>query len=220
MQSTTDRILARINGKGGGFSFSTKDFLDVGSRASVAKSLSTLAETGEIRRVCRGIYDFPRFNPDLGGELSPDFDQVARAIARKNGIRAEASGAWAANLLGLSTQVPAKIVYLTNGTSRTYEIGGQTIEFKRVGPKELIAKKPATNLVIQALRHLGKDHVDDDVVRRLRERLSSGDRKALLKDARYSADWLYEIMKKIVNDGNCRGKSQKRRGKAMPRRPN
>jgi len=202
MQSTADKVLARIKGKGAGYSFSSKDFLDLGSRDSVDKALSMLAKAGEIRRVSRGLYDFPRFNAELGGELSPDYDQVARAIARKNGIRILASGAWAANLLGLSTQVPAKIVYLTNGASREIHIGNQTVEFKRVGPKQLVPKKETGALVVQALCHLGRERVGDDVVRRLRTRLSESDRKALLKDTRYTTDWVYEVIKKIASDGN------------------
>ena len=147
-----------------------------------------------------GIYDYPKVNPDLGGQLSPDYDSVARAIARKNGLRIEPSGAWAANLLGLSTQVPAKIVYLSNGTSRVYQVGKQKIAFQRVGPKELLPKSGTTTLVVQALRHLGRDHVDDAVVRQLRDRLSPSDRKALPRDARYTADWIFEVLKKIAAD--------------------
>ncbi len=198
MQSVSDKILTRIRRQRRGHAFSSKDFLDIGSRASVDHALSALAKTGKIRRVARGIYDYPKVSPDLGGELSPDCDSVARAIARKNGVRIEPTGAWAANLLGLSTQVPAKIIYLTNGTSRTYQVGNQKIAFQRVGPKELLPKPGLSILVVQALRHLGQDRVDDSVVRRLRNQLSPADRKALLRDARYSADWIFEVVKRIT----------------------
>ncbi len=200
MQSVLDKILTRIRRKWRGHAFSSKDFLDIGSRASVDHALSALAKTGQIRRVTRGIYDYPKVNSDLGGELSPDCDSVARAIARKNGVRIEPTGAWAANLLGLSTQVPAKVIYLTNGTSRTYQVGNQKIAFQRVGPKELLPKPGPSILVVQAMRHLGQDRVDDSVVRQLRNRLSPADRKALLRDARYAADWVLEIVKKIAAD--------------------
>ena len=99
MQSITDKILTRIRRNGHGRAYSSKDFLDIGSRASVDHALSALTKSGEIRRVARGIYEYPKVNPDLGGQLSPDYDSVARAIARKNGVRIEPSGAWAANLL-------------------------------------------------------------------------------------------------------------------------
>jgi len=203
MQSISDKILTRIQRKGRGFAFSGKDFLDLASRTSVDKAFSALTKKNTIRRVCRGIYDYPRMNQKLGGELSPDYDQVAQAIARRNGARIEASGAWATNLLGLSTQVPAKIVYLTDGTLRTYEIGGQTIQFRRVHPKELFpAKKGPATLVVQALLHLGKEHVDQDVIEHLRQRLPKKERQALLKDTRYTTDWVYETIKKIARDGD------------------
>lgn len=200
MQSVADKVLARIRSNGRGRAFSSKDFLDLGSRASVDHALCSLARSRQIRRVARGVYDYPRLNPDLGGELSPDYDAIARAIARKTGVRIEPSGAWAANLLGLSTQVPAKIVYLTNGTSRVYQVGSQRIAFQRVGPKELVAKPGPSSLVVQALRHLGQDRVNDSLLRQLRERLSRADRKALLRDTRYTADWIFEIIKKIAAD--------------------
>jgi hypothetical protein len=200
MQSVSDKILARIRRRGRGLAFSSKDFLDIGSRASADQTLSALTKAGEIRRITRGIYDYPRVNPELGGQLSPDYDSVAHAIARKNGVRIEPSGAWSANLLGLSAQVPAKIVYLSNGTSRTYQVGRQTIAFRRVGPKELLPKSGPSTLVVQAIRYLGQDHVDDSVVDQLRDRLSPSERKALLRDARYSADWIYEVVKRIAAD--------------------
>jgi hypothetical protein len=201
MQSIYDKVLTRIQRKGRGSSFSGKDFLDLATRSSVDKALSILSSSGTIRRVCRGIYDYPRFNEKLGGELSPDYDQVAHAVARRNGVRIEASGAWAANRLGLSTQVPAKIIYLTNGTSRDYKVGNQTVEFRRVGPKKLLAKKGPATLVVQALSHLGKKHVDEKVIELLRSRLPEKERRALLKDARYTTDWIYEVIKKIACNG-------------------
>jgi len=200
MQSVLDIILARIRRNRRGHAFSSKDFLDIGSRASVDHALSALTKSGKIRRVTRGIYDSPKVNPDLGGELSPDYDSVAQAIARKDGVRIEPSGARAANILGLSTQVPAKIVYLSNGTSRVYQVGKQRIAFQRVGPKELLPKSGPSTLVVQALRHLGQDRVDESVVRQLRDRLDPSDRKTLLRDAQYTADWIFEVVKRIAAD--------------------
>jgi len=199
MKSVLDKVLASIKSKGRGFAFSGKDFLHLGPRTSVDHALSTLATKGEIRRLHRGIYDYPHFDEQLGGQLSPDVDAVAKAIARKTGVRIQASGAWAANLLGLSTQVSAKILYLTDGTSRKYCIGSQTIDFKRVGPKDLIGKREASSLVAQALRYLGKDRVNEQMIKQLRRRLTEADCKALPADLRYSADWIYEVAKKIAH---------------------
>jgi len=199
MQSIHNKILARIRGKGRGCAFSSKDFLDIGDRNSVDKTLSRLYAQGIIRRVATGIYDFPRKDEELGGELSPDIHQVAHAIARKNGVRIQPSGAQAANLLGLSTQVPAQVIYLTNGKSRTIDIANRTLVFKRVGPREMQPGSEIGVLVTQALRYLGQSQVGKDVIEYLRKHISESDRKKLLKDARYLEDWIWGAVQRITS---------------------
>ena len=82
-------------------------------------------------------------------------------------------------------------------------MGNQTIEFQPVGPKDLPTKKGTTGtLVVQALRHLGKNQVDATVIGHLHKRLSDADRKALLRDTRYAADWIYEVAKQIASHGD------------------
>ncbi len=197
MQSLQNKILARIRGKGRGCAFSSKDFLDLGSRNPVDKALSRLCTQGIIRRVTTGIYDLPRKDKELGGMLSPEANQVAHAIARKNGVSIQPSGALAANMLGLSTQVPAKIVYLTNGKSRTVDVGNRHLIFKRVEPREMQPGKEIGILVTQALRFLGKDQIDKNVLAHLKRLLSDADYKNLLKDARYMEDWIWEAVRQI-----------------------
>ena len=199
MQSVADNILTRVKRKGSGYSFTAKDFLDIGTRGSVDMALSTLARSGAIRRVHRGVYDYPKHSALLGGVLAPDFDQVAHAIARKTGIRLQPSGAVAANLLGLSDQVPAKIVYLTDGRSRTIRVGSQTITFQQTSPKELMPNEK-TALVVHALRFLGKDSINDKVIRKIRRMLSPAERKRLLKDAKYAATWIPDVARRIANE--------------------
>ena len=199
MKSIEDKIVKRIQNKGRGFSFTAKDFLDLGSRGAVDMALSSLARLGKIRRVCRGVYDYPGHSELLGGPLAPEFDQVAHAIARNTGARIQLSGAVAANLLGISEQVPAKILYLTDGLSRTVQIGSQTITFKRTRPKELLPNDKSA-LVVQALRFLGKEAVTADVIRKLRQALSPSERKRLLKDAMYTSDWVAEVARRIAGE--------------------
>src|SRR6202043_984315 len=107
-----------------------------------------LAQSGKIRRVRRGLYDIPRVNPTLGGELSPDIDEAARAIARRQRWKIVPEGAWAANLLGLSTQVPAKIIYLTDGPSKDVPIARRTIHFKHARPKTIAGLEEKSALVV------------------------------------------------------------------------
>ena len=199
MQSVHNKILARIRGKGRGCAFSSKDFLDLGNRNSVDKTLSRLCAQEIIRRVASGIYDFPRKDEELGGKLSPNIHEVAQAIARKNGVRIQPSGAQAANLLGLSTQLPAQVVYLTNGKSRTVDIANRTLIFKRVEPREMQPGSDIGVLVTQALRYIGRDQVDKKVIDYLHRQISESDYKKLLKDARYMEDWIWEAVQRIAS---------------------
>ena len=199
MQSIENKILKRIRHKAKGFSFTAKDFLDLGSRGAVDMALSALTERGKIRRISHGLYDYPKHSELLGGMLAPDFDQVAHAIARRSGIRIQPSGALAANLLGLSEQVPAKIVYLTDGRSRTIRIGSQTITFKQTSPKELLPNEK-TALVVHALRFLGKETVTDEIIHKLRKILSPAERKRLLKDAKYTSTWVPDVVRRIAEE--------------------
>jgi hypothetical protein len=101
---------------GEGKAFSAKDFLDIASRGTIDMALAGLSRDGKIRRIRRGLYDTPKVIRSWGGKLCPDIDEPARAIARRQRWKSVPDGAWAANLLGLSTQVPAKITYQTDGT--------------------------------------------------------------------------------------------------------
>ena len=202
MATVKDKILARMKRRGPGKAYSPKDFLDLGSRGSVDVALSQLVESGSIRRVRRGIYDFPESSALFGTELSPDLDQVARATARKHGWRVLASGAQAANALGLSTQVPAKAVYLSDGPTRSLQVGKQLLAFKHVEPKTLGAASEINGLVIQALRYLGKDGVTDTTVKRIARILSDADKRTLLRDTQYSTDWIHKVAKRIVAESD------------------
>ena len=120
-----DKVLARISRMGRGAVFSGVDVLDVASWPAVRQALARLARAGAIRRIGTALYHYPRINPKLGGDVPPSMDAVAKAIARRTDSRIVASGALALNMLGLSTQVPAKVVHLTNGPSRN-TVGGTT----------------------------------------------------------------------------------------------
>jgi hypothetical protein len=198
MQTMRDQIVARIERLGEGKAFSAKDFLDIASRTTIDVTLAELTLDGTIRRVRRGLYDMPRFNPSLGGKLSPDIDEAARAIARKQKWKIVPEGAWAANLLGLSTQVPAKIIYLTDGPNNDVPIGRRSIHFKHARPKALAGLEGKFALVVQALRHLGKEGVGPREIAMLRSTLSPAEKRKLVKDTRFGVDWIYEVAKRIA----------------------
>jgi len=198
MQTKHNQIVARIEQFGPGKAFSAKDFLDVASRTMIDVTLASLAQSGKIRRVRRGLYDMPKINPALGGELSPDIDEAARAIARRQRWKIVPEGAWAANLLGLSTQVPAKIIYLTDGPNNEVLIGRRSIHFKHARPKAMAGLEGKFALVVQALRYLGKEGVSTREIQTLRTALSPAEKRRLVKDARFGVDWIYEVAKRIA----------------------
>ena len=198
MQTKGYQIVTRIERLGPGKAFSAKDFLDLASRTMIDVTLARLAQDGKIRRLRRGLYDLPKFNPALGGKLSPDIDEAARAIARRQRWKIVPEGAWAANLLGLSTQVPSKIVYLTDGPNKEVPIGRRTIQFKHARPKTLAGLDGKFALVVQALRHLGKEGVGAREIDTLRAALSPTETRKLVRNTRFGADWIYDVAKRIA----------------------
>ena len=200
-QSIDNRIIKRIYGHGRGWVFTPTHFSDLGSRDAVASSLRRYSQSGIVRHLSRGLYDYPRTDPDLG-ILTPSPDAVARALAGRDAVRLQPSGAYAANLLGLSTQVPMRIVYLTDGPSRTVEIGENYIVLKRTTPRNMATAGRVSGLLIQALRHLGQHHVDNEVIAQLDRRLDADDRKQLLKDLSFAPAWIADIMRRLgKNEG-------------------
>jgi len=197
MQTMRDQIVARIVRLGAGKAFSAKDFLDIASRGTIDMALSDLTRSGTIRRIRRGLYDMPKVNPTLGGKLSPDIDEAARAIARRQRWKIVPEGAWAANLLGLSTQVPSKITYLTDGPNNDVPIGRRTIYFKHARPKAMAGPEGKIALVVQALRHLGKDAVGAREIEKLRAGMTLAEKRRLVKETRFGVDWIYDVANRI-----------------------
>jgi hypothetical protein len=195
-RSISARILSRVKGHGKGWVFVAKDFLDLGSRAAVDQALKRLSADGHMRRLARGIYDFPRIHPSLG-VLSPNPDAVAHAIAAKSGSRVQVSPARAANMLGLSTQVPARLVYVTDGPSRTVKVGNQTFHFKRAKSQVAHADSQA-GVVLQALRSVGKGGIDDNLLANLRNSLPLAVKTDLKRVASTTPDWTRKAIQRIA----------------------
>jgi predicted transcriptional regulator of viral defense system len=198
MQTMRDQIVARIGRLGAGKAFSAKDFQDIASRGTIDMALGSLTRQGTIRRIRRGLYDIPKVNPALGGKLSPDIHEAAQAIVRRQRWKIVPEGAWAANLLGLSTQVPSKIIYLTDGPNSEVQIGRRSIHFKHARPKAMAGVEGKFALVVQALRHLGKRSVGTREIETLRSKLSPQEKRRLLKGTRFGVDWIYHVATKIA----------------------
>ena len=203
-QSVDKAVLRRIKGHGRGWVFTPAHFKDLGSRTAVATALKRHKTDGVIRQLARGLYDYPRQDPQIG-LLAPPIDAIASALQLRDAVRLQPSGGYAANLLGLSSQVPMRVVFLTDGPSRKIQIGKQEIVLKRTTPRNMATAGRTSGLVIQALRHLGRRHVDDAVVDLLRRNLSKKDKRGLVKDVRYAPVWIAEIMRAVAEEQEGNG---------------
>jgi hypothetical protein len=198
-ESVDARIQRRIQDAGRGTVVVPSDFLDLGSRRAVDVALHRLAKKGTLRRLGRGLYDYPRTHPTLG-ELAPSTDEIARALAGKARIRLQPSGAYAANLLRLSEQVPMKVEFLTDGPSRKVKLGTREISLKRTTPRNMATAGRASGLVIQALRYIGKDNVSMERIAHLRTLLTEQDRQQVLEDLPLAPAWMHPYLRAIASD--------------------
>jgi hypothetical protein len=198
-QSVDYKILHRIRRHGKGSVFVPTGFLDLGSRRAVDLVLHRLAKKEVIRRLARGLYHYPKVHP-THGPLSPSIDNIAKALAGKDRLRLQPSGAYAANQLQLSEQVPMRVVFLTDGPSRRLKVGRREIILKRTTPRNMAAAGRASGLVIQALRHVGKANVSLDRVSHLRDLLTSKDRKQLIADLPLAPAWMYPFLRAIAGE--------------------
>ena len=191
------RIVARIRARNGGV-VSIADLVDAGPRTAIDQALSHLVREGKILRVRRGLYAWSRISALLGGPISPPLDESVQAWAKKNGLKVVPSGALAANLLGLSTQVPAKIIYYTNGRTKTLKIGPQTVKLLNRGPKTMDVHGRASPLVFQALRYIGKNGMTDEVVSRLSRILPLKDKSELKRNLPHATAWMKSVLEAII----------------------
>jgi predicted transcriptional regulator of viral defense system len=180
-----------------GWCFSAMDFSGVGNNASIRKALSSLHKQKFIRRLTQGIYDYPKLHKSLG-IIPPDLQEVAEAIAKKNGVQIQPSGALAANLVGLSEQVPARLIFLTEGPSRKVTIGNQEIIFRKTTRKIMAPAGTREGLVIQAFKNLGKDHIDKNVFTRAQKFLAQSSENEIRKNIKYAPLWIRTIIFEIL----------------------
>lgn len=197
--SIDSAILDRIRTGKKDHVWTPQDFLDLGSRAAVDKALSRNCKSGTIRRAGRGLYHVPRTHPALGA-LGPGYDAMQDLVKRKAGGDVFPTGAHAANALGLSDQVPMRSWHLTTGPSRRIRSGKSEIVLRHVSPRFVKTKNPKSAQIILALRWIGRQAVDDDVISKLRRHLSPADRSALPADAACAPAWIADIFHRIAKD--------------------
>jgi len=198
-KSIEKKLSIRIKGSKRGSVFTPAHFSDIGSRDAIDKALSRMTKSGDVRRIARGLYDYPIIDPLLG-ELTPSIEAITKALTHRDKIRLQPSGAYALNLLGLSEQVPAKVVFLTEGKARKLKIGAMEIEFRRTTPKYMASAGRLSGLLIQAFRTLGIDHVTSDRIEQLKGNIPLHERKALLKDISLAPAWMHSIFRELAEE--------------------
>ncbi len=199
-QSIEDKMVSRIYGNRRGWVFSQADFADLGSRSAIDLALHRREKEGLIRRVIRGIYDYPRYSKALGGPVSPHIDQVAHALARKFAWRIQPDGATAQNLLGLSTQVPARVVYLSDGPDRSYTVGKTKLAFEHTALKEAGFKLPESRLIVQALKAFGENRITPRIISQIRKQFDPALRQRVLLDTKTATGWVYGTIQEIARE--------------------
>lgn len=199
MQSIEKSISSRIQRKGGGACFTPKAFLDLGSPGAVRIALHRLERRGVLRRLARGLHDYPKQHLSIGF-LSPSPDEVAKALSERDASRLQPSGSYASNLLGLSEQVPARIVFLTDGPARHVKIGRQEIILKNTTTRIMASANRISGTVIQALRYLGARQVGKQHIEHLQHTLSASDKALLKRDRIYAPGWMHRIIDAIAEN--------------------
>lgn len=197
------QIQERIGCVPEGTIFVSSDFADIADTETIRRNLNRLTQTGTLRRILKGVYEKPKYSKLLDEYVAADPDAVAKALARSYHWTIAPCGNTALNLLGLSTQVTAVWSYISDGPYKTYEWNSTKLEFKHRTNKEITGLSYMTSLVIQALKTLGKSNVTPEIIQVLSEKLSADDKKACLKEATESTDWVYDTIRQI-----CRGNAQ------------
>ena len=200
MELTEKQIIARIRAHGRGFVFTTKLFsVLIDDSASVRTALTRLVQKQSIRRLARGLYDLPDVHHKLG-KVMPSIEKVIEAIKASDAIEVQLTGAYAANLLGLSTQIPMIIELYTNGPKKTIGIGKQVIILKPTTPKNMIGAGTKAGLILHALRQIGKDNITVEMIEQIKSQIEEKDIKHIKKQIQFAPMWIAKIMRSLINE--------------------
>ena len=172
--------------------FTINDIIDLGSYDNLRKILERMTKSGTLRRLIRGVYEIPKYNKTFNMFASPSIDDIAKALARNFNWDIYPSGNYALNILGISTQIPSKYIYISSGPNRKYEYEGNAIIFKHATLKETNSFSYITNIVIQAFKELGKDNITDEIIKLIRHKFSSDEINLICEEAKKTTIWIYQ----------------------------
>lgn len=198
MQSIKSKIISRIYGHGRGWCFSQIDFADIAVRSTVDTVLDRALTEGTIRRVLRGLFDYPPYSELLQTTLSPDLREAASALARKYGWKLVPEGSTALHMLGLDTQVPARLQYYSNGPDRKYTIGQRTLEFFHQKTKHTMINDHFAATVVQALLALGPDNITEKHRQQIASIKNRRDFNRVVRETRQVTGWVHDEILRIA----------------------
>jgi hypothetical protein len=193
------QILEKVKKTKRGSLFFSENFVTIGQADAIRKALERLVKSGELSRVATGIYVRPALDPVIG-PVSPSIDAIAKAIAKRDKARIVPTGDYALNRLGLTTQIPMKLVYLTDGAARKIQIGKQSITFKKVTPKNVAALGELSRLAIQALRTIGEKNVTLEQIVKIHDLLKKEKTSLLQHDMKLAPAWIREIIRPVLKE--------------------
>lgn len=195
--SIAKRIMEQIENGDHDSVYIATDFSDLGEYNAVRQALLRLEKLGKIQKIMRGVYYYPRYSELIQEYEAPSPNKVAEAIARRLNWTIAPCGDTALNALGLSTQVPAKWSYISDGAYKQFQIGNLSIEFKHRNNREISGMSPITALIIQALKAIGKENISETQLEIIRRKLSADEKDTVLKEAQQSAVWIFDMVKRI-----------------------
>lgn len=193
-----EQITNRIEKAEAGSVFVSADFADIAGTETVRRTMNRLVLSGLLRRILKGVYEKPRFSKLLGENVAADPDKVAQALARNYHWTIAPCGNTALNLLGLSTQVTAVWSYVSDGPYKSYEWSSTKLAFKHRTNKEITGLSDMTVLLIQALKALGMENVTDEIIDKLKAKLSDEEKRMALMEATEATDWVFNTIRKIA----------------------
>ena len=197
MQSFHQQVLSKIEELERGSIFFPDDFASIGSDESIRQALSRICKNGTIVRLSKGIYLYPVIDEELG-IFYPSVERIAKAISKRDKSRIIPTGAFALNRLGLSTQVPMNVIFLTDGIPRKINVGKQTITFKHTSPKNLSFRGKITPLAVAALKEIGKGKASPDDLLKIKMALQSESGEIALFDAYLAPRWITDIILTLI----------------------
>jgi len=192
-----EKIKERITTSKKGTIFIISDFADISQIPTIKKVLSRLVQDKTIRRIMRGIYEYPSYNAFLDEYVAPSPHEIAQALARNFGWTIVPYEDAALNMLGISTQVPASWTYASDGPYKKYAYGNVTIQFKHTSHKDITNLSAKSALIIQALKAIGRENMNEKIIRQLSGILTPAEKLSIPEETKHSSAWISGTIKQI-----------------------